>query len=107
MVTLLQSLPGLILNPNMSLGRITGFGFGPALSAIRLLPAASCCGSALDVARYAFEPPRSNLLAGSRHLAKSSNDIFGLMQGTSRALYDRNKGSVTGASATFLSFLLT
>ena len=64
-------------NPNMSLGRITGFGFVLALSAICLLPAASCCGSALDVARYAFEPPRSNLLAGSRHIAKSSNDIFG------------------------------
>ena len=53
------------------------FGVFSALAAICPLPAASCCGPILDVARYAFKLSRSNLLAGSRHLAASSNDIFG------------------------------
>ena len=83
----------------MSLGRIMVFGVFYALATICPLPAASCCGPTLDVARYVFEPPRnkipikrvqskpvcdlpsvrnlSNLLAGSRHLAAISNDIFG------------------------------
>ena len=66
------------LNPNRSLGRIMVFGVLSALAAICPLPVASCCGPTLDVARYAFELARSNLLTGSGHLAASSNDLFGL-----------------------------
>ena len=63
------------------------FSVGSALAAICPLPAASCCVPALDVARYAFEPVRSNLLAGSRHLAANSNDIFGLKRTPITAIY--------------------
>ena len=47
-----------------------------ALASICPLPAASCCVPILDVVSYVFESAHSDLLAGGRNLAISSNDIW-------------------------------
>ena len=69
-----------------------------ALAAICPLPAASCCGPTLDVARYAFEPAHSNLLAGSGHLATNSNDIFGFNRMTDCQNVEPTSAKVLGRS---------